>query len=270
MTDQKFTKLVGEHILNAKGFYDWGIEKKLLDHEKLWDSIYDRRKLAVEMVESGMSQRQVAKLLDVSQSTVRDDVSKSHSKSSRTYSERQAREDANKAELTKPRAAPGIAFDLHCGDFAELSASIADKSVSLIFTDPPYDKQSVALYGKAAEIAVAVRWLELNPPRDPIALNEVRRRAYAELDEEDRVNQRPAHVHIDRDVYNNESDIHVRPSGTSAAAALRRLRKHRPDIHARVLAGEISANAGMVEAGFRKKRVYQRKLKECPFCGKRW
>jgi hypothetical protein len=32
------------------------------------------------------------------------------------------------------------------------------------------------------------------------------------------------------------------------------LRKDRPDIHQRVLDGEISANAGMIEAGFRKKR----------------
>ena len=35
------------------------------------------------------------------------------------------------------------------------------------------------------------------------------------------------------------------PVGTTAAAALRRLRKDRPDIHARVLAGELSAHAGM-------------------------
>ena len=44
-----------------------------------------------------------------------------------------------------------------------------------------------------------------------------------------------------------------RPSGNSRAAFLRRLRKDRPDIHARVLAGELSPHAGMIEAGFRKK-----------------
>jgi hypothetical protein len=49
---------------------------------------------------------------------------------------------------------------------------------------------------------------------------------------------------------NKEGGIQVyrAPTGTSAAAALRRLCKDRPDIHARVLAGEISAHAGMVEA----------------------
>jgi hypothetical protein len=82
---------------------------------------------------------------------------------------------------------------------------------------------------------------------------------YRRADEQDRANQRPAHVHIKRDVYDNPRDIHVRPSGTSTERALRRLRKDRPDLHARVLAGEISANAGMIEAGFRKKRTSRRR-----------
>jgi len=43
------------------------------------------------------------------------------------------------------------------------------------------------------------------------------------------------------------------PVGTSAAAAIRKLRKDRPDLHERVIAGEISPHAAMVEAGFRKK-----------------
>jgi hypothetical protein len=45
------------------------------------------------------------------------------------------------------------------------------------------------------------------------------------------------------------------PGGTSEAAALRRLRKDRQDLHARVLAGELSAHAAMIEAGFRPKTV---------------
>lgn len=39
--------------------------------------------------------------------------------------------------------------------------------------------------------------------------------------------------------------------GNSKDAALRRLRKDRPDLHARVLAEELSPHAAMVEAGFR-------------------
>lgn len=44
-----------------------------------------------------------------------------------------------------------------------------------------------------------------------------------------------------------------RPTGTSQAAALRRLRKDAPELHAEVLAGNLSAHAAMVQAGFRPK-----------------
>lgn len=43
------------------------------------------------------------------------------------------------------------------------------------------------------------------------------------------------------------------PVGNTEQYALRRLRKDRPDLHARVLAGEVSPNGAMVEAGFRPK-----------------
>jgi hypothetical protein len=46
-----------------------------------------------------------------------------------------------------------------------------------------------------------------------------------------------------------------RPTGTSADAALRRLRKQRPDLHAQVLAGQLSPHAAAVEAGFRRRRI---------------
>lgn len=43
------------------------------------------------------------------------------------------------------------------------------------------------------------------------------------------------------------------PTGTSESAALRRLRKDRPDLHAQVLNHELSAHAAAVQAGFRPK-----------------
>jgi len=51
--------------------------------------------------------------------------------------------------------------------------------------------------------------------------------------------------------YAKENDITLKQRGTSDEYAIAKLRQDRPDIHERVLAGEISANAGMVEAGFR-------------------
>lgn len=48
-------------------------------------------------------------------------------------------------------------------------------------------------------------------------------------------------------------DQPLRPTGTSESAALRRLRKDRPDLHAQVLDNELSAHAAAVQAGFRPK-----------------
>ena len=45
------------------------------------------------------------------------------------------------------------------------------------------------------------------------------------------------------------------PNGNSESAALRRLRKDRPDLHTRVLANELTAHAAAVQAGFRPKTV---------------
>lgn len=46
-----------------------------------------------------------------------------------------------------------------------------------------------------------------------------------------------------------------RPTGTSAEQALRRLRKDAPELHAKVIAGELKPHAAMVEAGFRKRTI---------------
>jgi hypothetical protein len=86
-------------------------------------------------------------------------------------------------------------------------------------------------------------------------------RAAQRDDAADRARLRPAHrPKTVESVDNGHKDINTsgRPTGTSRACALRRLRDQRPDIHARVLAGEISPHAGMVEAGFRKRRQQPR------------
>lgn len=81
------------------------------------------------------------------------------------------------------------------------------------------------------------------------------------VNKKDQLNRRPR-GRPPKNVFNNENDEHIytgRPSSHSAAVAHRRLSRYRPDIHARVLAGEISAHAGMIEAGFRKKLPSQKR-----------
>lgn len=69
------------------------------------------------------------------------------------------------------------------------------------------------------------------------------------LDLLDEAMQQPAYTHADVD------NIHVRPSGTRADTALRRLRKDAPELHAKVLAKELSPHKAMVQAGFRNRKV---------------
>lgn len=53
----------------------------------------------------------------------------------------------------------------------------------------------------------------------------------------------------------HEVPLVERPAGTSPEAALRRLRKDRPDLHSQVLKGELSAHAAAVQAGFRPRTI---------------
>jgi len=58
------------------------------------------------------------------------------------------------------------------------------------------------------------------------------------------------------DLGNNVPEVGAEaPTGNTSARALRRLRKDRPDIHRRVLAGELTPHAAAVEAGVFPKRV---------------
>lgn len=68
--------------------------------------------------------------------------------------ERSMKEAEQKADLERPVTIE--LSGLHRGDFRELSKSIPDESVELIFTDPPYDGDSVGLYEDAAMVAARI------------------------------------------------------------------------------------------------------------------
>lgn len=70
------------------------------------------------------------------------------------------------------------------------------------------------------------------------------------LDALDRVTQR---TRADNQPLLN--NVKKQPEGNTSAAALRRLRKDRPDLHERVIKGDLSPHGAMVEAGFRRRTV---------------
>src|SRR5262249_52070707 len=105
--------------------------------------------------------------------------------------------------------------------------------------------------------------------KSPLARARVKAARSAQRDDAaDLRNLRPAHRPKQAEtVYNGDRVVNTsgRPVGNSRAYALRRLRHQRPDIHARVLAGEISPHAGMIEAGFRKRRQQQKGSLAVPY-----
>lgn len=66
--------------------------------------------------------------------------------------------------------------------------------------------------------------------------------------------QKEGHPGERTDLGNNVPEV-KRPEGNTEAKALRRLRKDRPDLHAQVIAGRVSANWAMVEARFRPRTI---------------
>jgi DNA methylase len=66
-----------------------------------------------------------------------------------------AEDERKKVRFHEPVLA-ALPSGLHHGDFRELSDCIPDNSVELVLTDPPYDKDSVSLYGDAARIAARI------------------------------------------------------------------------------------------------------------------
>lgn len=53
----------------------------------------------------------------------------------------------------------------------------------------------------------------------------------------------------------NNVNMSDQPKGNTSDYALRKLRKDNPELHTRVLSGEISPNAAMIQAGFRKRKI---------------
>jgi hypothetical protein len=74
-SDPEFTKLLGNHLINAKGFYDWGIGHGLTSPEEVRLTVEKRKEMAKQLVDGGMSKRKAAQALGVSEGTVRGDLS---------------------------------------------------------------------------------------------------------------------------------------------------------------------------------------------------
>lgn len=86
-----------------------------------------------------------------------DDMRQAVAKREATIS--QARKQVSEQKRADDLARPAIAdlpHGIHRGDFRELAHIVPDESVELVFTDPPYDEDSVELYEAAAKEAARI------------------------------------------------------------------------------------------------------------------
>lgn len=133
-------------------------------------SVSERREAIAELSAQGESARDIARITGAGRGTVLRDLREPgpngpeeagfqpSSGPNGPYgiaATRKAGEDARKAILQAP-ADPEILPGVYVEDFFTGSARIADESVDLVFTDPPYDRDSVDLYRKAAKVAARI------------------------------------------------------------------------------------------------------------------
>jgi predicted DNA-binding protein (UPF0251 family) len=77
----RFTKITTDLMIGVRDLAKWGIETGNTSEEKLRLTVAARKETAVKLIESGMSQRQAAKVLGVSYTTIQKDVTTKVSKS---------------------------------------------------------------------------------------------------------------------------------------------------------------------------------------------
>ncbi len=136
-----------------------------------------------------------------------------------------------------------LSYDCRClvefvSDAGEMYGPLGYASVDQMIRDG---------YGlEPAEIEIAVEWLRLNPPDDPTPLERAK-----ELGQ--RLIGIPGGKAGPGRGKKTGDNITRLKRGTSHAYTVARLDRDRPDLAARVHAGELSANAAAIEAGFKKK-----------------
>lgn len=103
------------------------------------------KEIIVQRVESGETQAQVAADYGITQQAIGTIVTAERKNQTR-------KEDIKKAIRDLGEDIIGI----HHGDFRVIGSSLAPESMDMILTDPPYDDESMGLYGDLAELAARV------------------------------------------------------------------------------------------------------------------
>ena len=155
-------------LIATKDVIERDIRLGLVTEDQLRFSIMakaDREKLIDELHAKGVSNRKIAKIAGCDESTVRaylaagnpapawlDNNDDGGRKAAVT---RTAHEEIAKFAFNQP-AEEIVGNPIRLGDFYQKSAEIKADSVDLVFTDPPYDDESIPLFEQMAEVAARV------------------------------------------------------------------------------------------------------------------
>lgn len=132
--DGRFTKIVASILADVRDLAEWGIEGEHTTQEQLRLAVLKhdpkaRAMAATKMIEAGLNLHQVAKVLDVPDSTLR-----SQMKTIRENREKESRESRTGSAATKAKRAAVAAKTSSKG-----VTKASGKKYRIIYADPPWD-----------------------------------------------------------------------------------------------------------------------------------
>jgi hypothetical protein len=159
MANDDFTKIASGLLVNVRDLVSWGFETGNTTPEDIRYSFAQISEIAPKMIEAGYSQRKTAKFLGIPESTLRRYLAPNGAENAPNGAPAARTQQINTKKRKEKFDAPvevKLPPNVYCGDFRKLSHEIADDSVQLVFTDPPYDKESTNLFRDAAAISARI------------------------------------------------------------------------------------------------------------------
>lgn len=105
MPDKVLTRAVGDTMIGLKRIADWGHEHGHIDPDELRYTIETRQRKAREMVASGMTHTQTARILKVSKQTITRDL---NGRKSQAVTKGNKNVTKGNSDLVKRKKAPGV------------------------------------------------------------------------------------------------------------------------------------------------------------------
>ncbi len=107
---------------------------------------YDAGKLILDAAEKGEIEPEVVEKVRRKETSI-------HRVAKDIKEKRQSKNRQDKRKEAASKVEPQFFDNVHIGDFRKLTDKVADGSLSLIFTDPPYDRKAIELFDGLGEFA---------------------------------------------------------------------------------------------------------------------